>query len=505
VRAELTRLQAAEFLYEVRLFPDLEYTFKHALTHEVAYQGLLHDRLRALHARITEAIERLFSERIAEQAERLAHHALRGQIWEKAVTYLRQAGLRAMVRGANRQAVAHLEQALEALRRLPETRETIELTIDIHIDVRSAYNPLGDLARMGDHLHEAEVLARSLGDQHRLGRIATFMVIQRLLAGDYDQSVMFGQEALTITRTLRDRSIEVVATSFLGLTHLARGEFGAAATLLERNVALDGDLRTERFGSPVIQSAISSAWLAEVLSELGRFDEALGHAEDAVRIAEAADHPHTLSFGLLALGQSHLRRGNLTRATRVLEHGLDLLHRTSQDVIRTPLFMAALGAAYALAGRSDEAFPLRASAVDAFRRWQMHNRPAHILLCAGLTCLAADQIDEATSYAREALALSRRLGARASEAHALWLIGDVASTGGTEDAEDYYRQSLAVANPLDMRPLVAHCHFGLGKLHGRRGDREQAQKQLTTAIAMYREMDMTHWLGQAEAEMRQLG
>jgi len=99
VRAELTRLQAAEFLYETRLFPDLEYTFKHALTHEVAYQGLLHDQQRALHARVTEAIERLSPERGAEQAERLAHHALRGELWEKAVAYLRQAGLRAMARG----------------------------------------------------------------------------------------------------------------------------------------------------------------------------------------------------------------------------------------------------------------------------------------------------------------------------------------------------------------------------------------------------------------------
>src|SRR6516225_9988877 len=159
VRAELTRLQGAEFLYEVRLFPDLEYTFKHALTHEVAYQGLLHDRQRALHARITEAIERLSSERIAEQSERLAHHALHGELWEKAVTYLRQAGLRAMARGAYREAVAHLEQALGALRHLPETRETTELTIDLHIDLRHALVPLGERARIGEHLHAAEGLA----------------------------------------------------------------------------------------------------------------------------------------------------------------------------------------------------------------------------------------------------------------------------------------------------------------------------------------------------------
>jgi len=196
VRAELTHLQAAEFLYETRLFPDLEYTFKHALTHEVAYQGLLHDRQRALHARITDAIERLSTERVAEQAERLAHHALRGEMWEKAVAYLRQAGLRAMARAANREAIAHLEQALETLHRLPEIRETIELTIDIHIDLRNALRPLSEWARIGEHLHEAEVLARTLGDQHRLGRIATFMVDQCVNAGDYDDAVRFGQEAL---------------------------------------------------------------------------------------------------------------------------------------------------------------------------------------------------------------------------------------------------------------------------------------------------------------------
>ena len=122
VRAELTHLQAAEFLYETRLFPDLEYMFKHALTHEVAYQGLLHDRQRALHAHITEALERLATERVAEQAERLAHHALRGELWEKAVAYLRQAGLRAMARAANREAIAHLEQAHHASGRASSRR-----------------------------------------------------------------------------------------------------------------------------------------------------------------------------------------------------------------------------------------------------------------------------------------------------------------------------------------------------------------------------------------------
>ena len=408
-----------------------------------------------------------------------------------------------MARAANREAVAHLEQALGGLRHLPETRETTELTIDIRIDLRNALHPLGDQARMGDHLHEAEVRARPLGDQHRLARIATFIVIQCLATGDYDEAVRFGQEALSIARTLSDRSIEVVATSYLGITLVARGEFSDAATLFKRIVALEGDLRYERFGSPGIQSVISGAWLADVLSQLGRFDEAIGHAEAAVQIAEAADHPFTLYQGLIDLGRAHLRRGDLPRATRVLERGLDLCRRW-QIALGTPYVAATLGAAYALAGRADEALPLVAGAVKEFRSRQNHLRPALILLCAGMTYLSAGRIDEAASHAREALELTRRLGARASEAHALCLTGDVASAGGAVDAEAYYHDALALAGQLGMRPHIAHCHLGLGKLYRRTGKREQAREHLTTATTMYREMDMSYWLEKAGAELQAL-
>src|SRR5262249_26294889 len=161
-------------------------------------------------------------------------------------------------------AVAHLDQGLAALRRLPKTRETTELTIDVHIDLRNALNPLGNYARMGEHLSEAEVLARTLGDQRRLARIATSMAIQCLATSHYDRAIRFGQEALNIARTLGDRPIEVVATTFLGITHVARGEFNDAFILLKRNAALEGALRFERFGTPAIQSAHSGAVLADV-------------------------------------------------------------------------------------------------------------------------------------------------------------------------------------------------------------------------------------------------
>jgi tetratricopeptide (TPR) repeat protein len=142
---------------------------------------------------------------------------------------------------------------------------------------------------MGEHLHEAEGLARTLGDPHRLARIATFMVSQCRATGDYDGALRFAQEALSLACTLGDRPIEVLAMSLLGMAHVARGEFSDAVPLLERNAALEGDLRYERFGGAGIQSAFSGAWLADVPSELGRFDEAIGHADAAMQIA--ADQP----------------------------------------------------------------------------------------------------------------------------------------------------------------------------------------------------------------------
>ena len=141
LRRGLDHLQAAEFLYETGLFPDLEYTFKHALTHEVTYGGLLHERRRELHARIVDAIETLHRDRLGEQIERLAHHAVRGELREKAVHYLRQAGLKAAARSALPDARVWFEQALGVLETLPESQSTLEQAFDIRLELRPVLSP----------------------------------------------------------------------------------------------------------------------------------------------------------------------------------------------------------------------------------------------------------------------------------------------------------------------------------------------------------------------------
>jgi predicted ATPase len=181
----LTRLQAAEFLYETRLFPDLEYTFKHALTHEIVYASVLHDRRRALHARIVEALEALYPDWLAEQVERLAHHAFRGEVWEKAVTYLRQAGAKALARSVYREAVTCCEQALAALHPLPDTRQQVEHALDLRLDLRQSLFPLNELATLWRYLQEAEGLASTLDDPRRLGWVLAYMSGHHLHTGGH--------------------------------------------------------------------------------------------------------------------------------------------------------------------------------------------------------------------------------------------------------------------------------------------------------------------------------
>jgi predicted ATPase len=162
LRRGLAHLQTAEFLYEVSLFPDLEYTFKHALTHEVAYESLLHERRRALHVRIVDAIEMIHSERLGEHIEPLAHHAIQGNLREKAVDYLRQAGLRAAARSALPEARGWFEQALGILEALPESPSTLEQGFEIRLELRPVLNLLGEVRLVLERLGEAEIPRREI-------------------------------------------------------------------------------------------------------------------------------------------------------------------------------------------------------------------------------------------------------------------------------------------------------------------------------------------------------
>jgi class 3 adenylate cyclase/tetratricopeptide (TPR) repeat protein len=507
LRSLLTHLQAGEFLYESRLFPDLEYTFKHALTQEVAYGSLLQERRRLLHGLIVKAIEDRHLDRLGEQIELLAHHAFRGELWEKAVEYLRQAGARAIPRAAHREARTWFEQALVALQHLPETRERLELAIDLRFNLRSSLQPLGEHATILQRLRECASLAKSLCDQRRLGRALVSMVEGFWALGDYERALEAGERGLAIAKEIGDLRIESGATFYLGQVYQAIGDHRRALDSLRSSVAsVEGHLRYEYRGAPILLSVISRTWLVVSLAELGEFSEGIAIAEDAFRIADAVGHPLNLVSAHLSLGVLHLYKGELEAATAALERSLGLV----QDWSISGWFHHAasqLGFAHALAGHHDKALPLLEGAVqDAAARGRLGSHSLR-LARLGEGYLLAGRVDDTIAFSQRALDLSLKHKERGHQAWALRLLGEVAAHREPphgEDARDQYGQALVLANELSMRPLVAHCHLGLGKLYWRTGKREQAREHLTTATTMYREMDMRFWLEKAEAEVKEL-
>ena len=507
LRRGLTHLQAAEFLYETSLFPDLEYTFKHALTHEVTYGSLLHERQRALHARIVEAIETLYPDRLIEQVERLAHHATRGEVWHKAASYLRQAGAKADTRSAFREAASYFEQALTALAHLPETREMREQAIDLHLNLRISLAALGEHDRVLEHLRAAEALANALGDKRRLAWVHAYIARGLLAQGEYEEAIAADERAIAMARTLDDYGLEVMATLHLGWAYCGLGNYSKAVEALSRNlVPVDSPVVRERFGGIGLPFAFSRTSVTLSLAERGEFVAAVARCTEAIRIAEAVRHPYSVAVTYRGMGHLHLRRGDLHQATLALEHALEIC----QGVDSPPLFHAvssALDYAYALSGRSTEAIPLLEEAVKrpVFLGATQEGQSLRTVWLSEAYLLGGREAD-ARAAARRALDLARQHKERGNEAYTLRLLGEIAAREGSLDigkAEDHYRRALALAEALGMRPLIAHCYVGLGKLYRRTGDLRLAQEHLKNGVTLMRDMGMGLWLEKAERELKE--
>jgi tetratricopeptide (TPR) repeat protein len=504
VRCGLAHLQAAEFLYETSLFPDLEYTFKHALTHEVTYRSLLQERRRDLHARIVDAIETLHRDRLGEHTERLAHHALRGEMREKAVHYLRQAGLKATARSAPSEARVWFEQALGVLDALSESQATLEEAFEIRLELRRVLTVLGDHPQALDRLREAEALAGRLNDDRRRGRVCAFMTSTHSNLGDQDEALITGTRALEIAGRLGDLRLRILATTHLEQAHAYRGDYERAVELAtDILAALPADWSYEDFGAAVPASINHRFWLIRSLTELGRFAEAAQYEAEMLRLAGPIQNAFAVGHAHWVAGWLHLLKGDWAKARSLIEHSI-AAYRTGNVGVSLPYAVALSAWVLAQLGEAGEALNrlregeqlLESQAVRGIVSGR--GRAYHTLGRAGLLL---GRLDEAQRLGDHAVESSR--GYHGSAAHALHLLGDIATHPDRFDAESgeaHYHKALALAEPRGMRPLVAHCHLGLGKLFHRLGKREQAREHLTTATTMYRGMDMRYWLEQAEAE-----
>jgi tetratricopeptide (TPR) repeat protein len=251
---------------------------------------------------------------------------------------------------------------------------------------------------------------------------------------------------------------------------------------------------------------LSRVYLAWCHAELGTFTKGHALGEEGLRIAEAADHPLSLMVASWGGGLLALRQGDLARALPRLERAVSICQDADHQTF-FPLMAAILGAAYTLSGRIADAVPLLTQAMEQTTATEMAGLQALCSLPLSEAQLVAGLLEEAHTLAEHTLTHAREHQERGHQAYALCLLGDIAvqrEPPESATAEAHYRQALALAEELGMCPLQAHCHRALGTLYATTGQQEQACTELSTAIGMYKSMNMTFWLPQTEATLAQV-
>jgi class 3 adenylate cyclase/tetratricopeptide (TPR) repeat protein len=507
VRSGLGHLQAAEFLYEARLFPDLAYSFKHALTHEVAYGELVQERRKALHAKVIEAIERLTGERRTEHAETLARHAVRGELWDKAVDFLSEAGAKAFASGAVQESLVRHERALEIIPRLPACADTIRRAIDVRSNFFQPLISLGQVPRIVQLLREAEKLGREIEDQPRLGRISVWMGACSLMSAEYAVAIEYGRQALDIATTTGDPELRIGSSYLVAVSHSGLGEYRKAIDWFTRFVeGPDADPARRLAGAFGSVYAMGCAWLAECYSRTGDFERGQEYGDRAVQVAEASDIPQAQAFAYLYRANPLLLKGEFADALPWLERAVHLCEMKGLPYLLSAVYVN-WGFAAAWSGRSADGCRAIERGVTFQESMGIKTFLSYFYVAWAEGLLLDGQTQEAKRAADRALELAGAVRERASQAWALQVLGEIAAFQDSSDFESaalYCERAKALAEELGLRPLLARCHLGLGKLYRRTGKREQALEHLTTATTMYREMGMTYWLEKAGAEMREL-
>jgi tetratricopeptide (TPR) repeat protein len=292
----------------------------------------------------------------------------------------------------------------------------------------------------------------------------------------------------------------------LGVAYLSQGDYRRAIECLGQTVARLGRAqRHERFGTSTVLAASSCAWLAWCHAELGRFAEGTAFGDEGLHIAEEINHLASLLVALWGSGLSALRQGDLPRALILLERAMGICMDADLPTFFSRV-AAALGSAYVLTGRVIDVVALLPQMMEQTMATALVEFQTFCCISLGEMQLLSGHLEDAHTLAEQALTQACERQERGNQAYALRLLGDIAAQGEPREvahAAAYYRQALALAAEPGMRPLVAHCHRGLGTLYATTGQTEQARVELSTAIELYRAMDMTFWLPQTAAALAQ--
>jgi len=509
LKSHLRNLQGLEFIYEKRLFPELEYIFKHALIQEVAYNSLLLKRRKAIHERIGLAIEQIYAERIEEFYAMLAHHFERAGIADKAVKYLQLAGERASRFSAYEEAIALLNRGLELLQTLPESRERDEQEIMLRLVLAPPLIAVGGWAspEMLRSNTRALDLCRRMGESPQIFPALWWLWNSYILRSEHQTSLGLAEQLLSLAQREQDPLHVAMAHWALGLNQLYMGEFASSLAHVEHMIRFydPQQHRSVVFLLAMDPGVYSRTWAAWALWFMGYPDQALKRIQEAVALARETNHPLSLCFALAIAAEFHVfRREN--RVAKDYANSFIQAALSKGFAMLEAFNLVVMGRLKMEDGLIEEGRNEMRQGLAALRaignEW---TRPLSLAWLAQASAKGG-QIEESLSLLEEALALIETGGERIWEAEVHRVTGELLQLSGkASEAETSFRQAIKVARRQEAKSWELRATLSLSRLLQKEGRSEEARGLLSEIYGWFTEGFDTPNLKEAKGLLEELG
>jgi class 3 adenylate cyclase/predicted ATPase len=524
----LAVLQHKEFLYEQPAFPEVEYSFKHALTQEVAYGSVLHEHRKAIHERTAQAIETLYHATLEEHYGELAHHYSRSGKTEKAIEYLHLAGQQAVQRSANEEAITHLTTALELLKTLPDTRERTqhELLLQVTLGVPLRTTRGVSSPEVQATYTRARELCQQVGETRQLFPVLSGLQRVHQQRGELLVARELGEQLLGLAQQEHDPILLMEAYWVLGLTLFHLGELGTAQAHLEQGMTLYDvqDHRIPVFLANIEAGVVGLSFAARILCHLGYPDQALQKSEAARTLAQERSHPFSLAGARVLAALLHQLRRDIALTQEWAEAGITLA-REHGFPVWLELGTVVRGWALAEQGQGEEGVSqirhglatCQAIGVGLFKSY-------HLALLAEVYGKAG-RADEGLAALDEALTVIDTSGERFYEAELYRLKGELTLAQSSvqslassvqnphsafripqseAEAEHCFLKALEIARRQQAKSLELRAVMSLSRLWQQQGKKDEAHRMLADIYSWFTEGFDTQDLKDAKALLEEL-
>jgi predicted ATPase len=513
----LSHLQGGEFIYEQQAFPEVEYTFKHALTQEVVYSSVLTERRRELHERTAQTIEEVFSNRLEEHCGELAHHYSRSGNVEKAVEYLKLAGQQAVQRSANAEAVNHLTSALELLETLPDTPERTqqELTLQITLGASLAATKGHGAAEVERVYTRARELCQQVGETPQIFPVLFGLWRFYNFRSDLQTARELAEELMSLARNVQDPALLLQAHRALGAALFYHGEVGPSQAHLEQAVALydSQQHRSLAFLYGIVSSVYCLTFVAYALWLLGYPEQALKKREEALTLAQNLSHPYSLAFALSHCALLHQYRREVQAAQEQAEAAIVVC---TEHGFPYWLAMGTILRGWAMAeqDQEEEGIAQMRQGLAAYRATGAElRRPYYISLLAEAYGKEG-QAEEGLNTLAEALNTVNKTGERWYEAELFRLKGELllkseiqglrSEVQRLSETEACFRQAIDIARRQSAKSLELRAVMRLSRLWQQQGKKEEARQKLAEIYGWFTEGFNTADLKEAKILLEEL-